>query len=201
MSRLKLTNVAVIAAALLMTLWAGAQATSMLSARPTAIATVDVGRIYNALEEKKQIDAELKTLQNQIEQDDAARVETLRQLDADLKVVVPDSPAFKQKRSELEFKVIETEAWRELKKRQLGSEQAIQKEKLYRKIVAAVGDVATNSGYDAVLYRERDVDFKGANSQQIDALIALRKVLWCKDELDITDLVTQKMNNDYANRM
>jgi len=60
-------------------------------------------------------------------------------------------------------------------------------------------DYAQANEYDLVLYKEADVNFRNATSGQVDALIALRKVIWSKDSMDMTDSVIAKMNNDFNN--
>ena len=75
----------------------------------------------------------------------------------------------------------------------------MQIEQLYRKTLDAIGRVAKDSGYDVVLFKEKAPDFTNANAQQISTMIQVRKLLWSSDDIDITQQITQRMNNEFEN--
>lgn len=187
-----------VAAIMVVCVYAGAQADRARQARPTAVAVVDVSEVFNALDEKPTIDAGRDKLMREMKAKKDRREEELIQIREDRNLLQP-GPAFQEKQSELELKVIELTALKEFQKRRLISERALQTERIYSKIVDAIGAIAQAEGYDVVLFKERPVDFRAADPQQIDTLVALRKVLWSKPELDITAQVTDKMNNDFNN--
>lgn len=196
-----LVTLAIVLAAVFVTSLATVQASNMFAARTVTAGVVNVAKVYNSLKERDEIDADLSSQRRAFQEEDDARQETLKALQDDLKILPPEGDAFDAKKRELEYKVIELQAWRQFKQRQLEQEAALQKERLYRQITSAIGDVARLDNYDMIFYKEADIDFSGANAKQLDALIALRKVLWAKDDLDITDRVVQKMNNDFQNAM
>lgn len=196
-----LITVAVVVAAVFVTSLATVKANNMLAARPATVAVVNVADVYNNLKERDEIDADLNRQRREFQEEDDARQQTLKALQDDLKILPPDGDAFTTKRNELRFKVIELKAWREFKQLELEQESALQKERLYRKICDAVGEVARLDGYDMVFYKESNINFEGANAKQLDALIALRKLLYTRDDLEITERVVQKMNNDFVNAM
>ena len=189
----------IVTAAIVTLLGLADTAADRLVAKPTAIAVLSVADAYNALDEKVVVDAALATMGAQIKKEEETRVDELKQLQKDLEVLQPGGAAFRQKQERLQLLAFELKAWREFQQQRIVHEQALRKEQLYRKIMAAVGAFAEDIGYDLVLYQEREINFRGANSGQVDALIALRKVLWVKKELDITDAIVAKMNNDFVN--
>ena len=180
---------------------AGATAQNALKAKPTAVAVVDIAGIYNALGQKQVLAAESEQMVTRAEKEHELKIEHLKQLQADLELMQPGDAAYNKKRYELQLEAVQIKAWREFQKQRIAHEEAIRKEQLYRQILDAIGAFAQTNGYDMVLYKERTVNFAGANQSQVDALIALRKVLWSREELDITDAVTAKMNNDFNNVM
>ena len=187
-----------IAAIMVVCVYAGAQADRARQARPCAIAVVDVSAVFNALDEKPTIDAARDKLRREMKAENDRRVQEINQLKEDRDLLQP-GPAFQEKQRELELAAIELQALQEYQKRRLISERALQTERIYSKITDALGAIAQAEGYDVVLFKERPIDFRAANPQQIDALVALRKVLWSKPDLDITAQVTDKMNNDFNN--
>jgi len=190
-----------VASAIVVSAIVGARAGSMMSAKPTAVSVVDVFLVRGRLDEAKQIGAEMEQELQQFQQEDKVRTDKVKELEEDIKVLQQDSEALKQKQTELLYKAIETKTWREVKKAQLGSDHAIQLERLYHKIVDASKAVAELNGYDIVLAKERDIDFSKNNSKEIDALISLRTLVWSRDEVEITESVIQKMNNDFKNNL
>lgn len=176
-------------------------ASAMMAAKPTAIAVVDVVKVRNALEEAREVTAEIERALQKFQNEDKARIQEIEELRQDLDLLEASTPAYDEKRQDLLFKMVEARTWQEVKKAQLNSEHAIQLERLYMKIVSAARDIGQLRGFDIVMSAERKIDFTKANAQEIDALVALRKLLWYTEEIDITEQVIQKMNNDFANNM
>jgi Skp family chaperone for outer membrane proteins len=176
-------------------------ASAMMAAKPTAIAVVDVVKVRNALEEAREVTAEIERELQKFQNEDKARIQEIEELRQDLDLLEASTPAYDEKRQDLLFKMVEARTWQEVKKAQLNSEHAIQLERLYMKIVGAARDIGQLRGFDIVMSAERKIDFTKANAQEIDALVALRKLLWYTEEIDITEQVIQKMNNDFANNM
>ena len=182
-------------------LLAGAGAANMLAAQPTKIAIVDVIKVRNGLNEAKVISAEIEAKLQKYEQEHKGRLEEIESLREDLSILTPDSEAFDEKQRQLLAKTVEAKTWQEVAKVEITHEHTIQLESLFRQIVQASTDIATLHGYDMVLSQEREINFRNAKPKEIDALISLRKILWSRDEMDVTEQVIQKMNNDFANAM
>jgi hypothetical protein len=63
-----------------------------------------------------------------------------------------------------------------------------------------VAQVAKQNGADLVLYKEGAVDFRGAPPEALATQVAVRKVLYSADDLDLTNQVIQFMDNEYRAR-
>lgn len=194
-------SILIVAVTVFFTALAGAKAGHMLAAQPTKVAIIDVVKVRNGLEEAKQVAAEIEDELRKAETEQKGRIEEIEALREDLGILAPDTDAYQEKQQQLLLRSVEAKAWQEVAKAQLNAEHAIQLEALYRKIVKASQDIATVHGHDMVIAKERNINFKNAKPQEIDAIIALRKILWSRDDMDITELVIQKMNNDFANAM
>lgn len=177
-----------------------ASAAQALKGRPTAVAVCDITRAFDALKEKAQVEADLQTRTQNLQQLENDKKNELRQLQSDLELLAPDTPAFEQKQMELERKSVELQAWAAYESAKLQRERAVQIEGLYRKMVDAIGRVAKENGFDIVLYKEPAINFRGAKPEQLAPLIQMRKVLYTADNLDITDLVLNTLNNEFVNR-
>lgn len=164
------------------------------------IAVLDIETVFNELSERGDVEADIQSRIGDLQKWEQDKQKAIRQKKADLDIMSPDSPNFDRTRKELERMVIELQVETKVKQRQLEAEKAIQLESLYRKIIDGVEAIAKQRGYDMVLLKDRMPNLRGANQQQIAALIQVRKLLYSSPSLDITDQVKQKLNNDYANK-
>lgn len=177
-----------------------ATANHLMKGRPTAIAVCDVQRLFDSLKEKAQVEGDLQVQAQKLQQEKTDREKDLRQLQSDLEILAPDTPAYDQKQDELERKAVELQAWAQFQQNKLNRERAVQIEGIYRKMADAIGRVAKENGYDVVLFKEAEINFRGAKPEQLSGLIQIRKVLFAVDDLDVTDVTVSKMNNEFVNR-
>ncbi len=174
---------------------AGAQEPS----RATRVAVVDVVYAFDQLDEKASMEAELAELGRSFESERERRSKRLQVLRADLDVLKTDSPAYRKTLAEIERLVIELRVLTTHQAGRLQRERANRTEQLYRRLLAGIAQVADERGIDVVLFKEREPDFRKATSEQIATLIQVRKVLWHRDSLDLTDAVVTRVNVAYRN--
>lgn len=179
----------------------GVGAQGMSAARPTKVAVVDVLKVFNGLQEKSQIEADIRTRGEKLRQEEEARRKELMDLQNDLKILAPETPAYTQKTDQIKSKLIELRVWSEMQGEGLKSESSIQLANLYRKMLDTIGRVAKENGYDVVLYKEQEPDFQNVKAEAINQMIQLRKVLWSADDMDLTDQAVTRMNNEYKNML
>jgi len=165
----------------------------------TAIGAVDVQTVFDALQEKNQIEADLKTKIEDLNREEQDRKSRLQSLQTDLEILAPGTGAFNDKREQLEQEVIELQVWRQIQNQQVARGRSVHIERLYRKVLDAIGRLAESNNMDMVLFREKPVDFTGTKPEALNTLIQMRKVLWVADQLDLTDQVIQMMNNEFEN--
>lgn len=196
-TRLSIT-VAATAAVFLIAGLAGAGAA--FQAEPTAVAVVNMERVFDSLDERTQIEAQMRSRQEQLSRERDRRRQEVQQLSQDIEVLNPDSDAYRQKESELRERLAEFRVWAEMEEQQLNIDRGLHLESLYRRTVNAIGEIADEMGYDIVLYKEGPLELQGSDPGEIQTQIAIRKVLHASDEVDITDRVVQTMNNQFEAR-
>lgn len=190
----------VIVVAVLFLLAGLAGAGAAMNAQPTAVAVVDMERVFDSLEEKTQLETALRSRQQELGQEEAERRQRIQQLSQDLEMLAPGTDAYRQKETELREAAMGFRLWAEMEEQQLNIDRGVHLESLYRRTVDAIGEIADEMGYDLVLYREGPLDVRGGDPNEIQTQIAIRKVLHASDEIDITDRVVQWMNNEYEAR-
>ncbi len=185
------------AAAVVLMVWAGAFAAGALQAKPTATAVVDIEAVFNQLKEKNAIEANLRSQGDSLQSEERAMKEKIGKLQESMKLLAPGGPGYPQKQEELEKAVLEFQVWGQYQQQKQQRERALQIENLYNKTIKTIGEIATEQGYDLVVFKEPKPQFEGNNLQQIMAQLSLRKVLWAKDSIEITNAVTTRMNNEF----
>ncbi|MEX0654832.1 MAG: OmpH family outer membrane protein [Phycisphaeraceae bacterium] len=176
---------------------AGAVANNALRAEPTAVAVVNIEAAFDALNEKAAVEGEIRARGEQLQREERERRQNIEQLREDLDLLDAGGQAFRAKEEELSRAVIELQTWTQFQQQRLAREHVLQTERLYRKMVDAIGRVAEAEGYDAVLFREPAPSFQAENPQELVAQIQMRKLLYASNEIDITDEVAQRLNNAF----
>jgi Skp family chaperone for outer membrane proteins len=185
-------------AALGLTAYATAVATRP-PAQPTAVATVDVVRVLEGLNEKTTLEAQLRAGLD-------ARRAQLDQLSRELETLKGDLEAQKQNTPEYRDKVRQAielsaqgEARRNVLERIISVEKAEMLRNLYTKIEAAVAKVSEQSGYDVVLLDDSSFPLPqgDVSDRDIERAILTRSVVYTHPTSDITSQVITLMNNEY----
>ena len=164
------------------------------------VAVVDIQKVLNSLAEKNAVEADITRRGEQIQKETQDRAKEVRDLEADLAILAPDADAYKQTDEKRQQKTIELEVWQRIKLQELEREKAIQMEHLYRKAANAIERLAKRSRYDLVFYKDETESLRAKTQQQVATIIQMRKVLYAAPELDITDQLTQMLNNEFNNK-
>lgn len=163
-----------------------------------SVAVVAVEQVFNNLAERRAIEAEINAELEELQQEQQERRTEIRDLENDLNLLDPEGDAARDVQEQLESKLVEYEVWQQMSSRKMESERAIRIASIYRKMMDAIEQVAQREGHDIVLFKEQTPEFRGAqDQQQIAAMIQSRKLLYSADELDISDRVLQRMNNEF----
>lgn len=199
MMRSKMT-IALTAAALLVGVLAVAKGASTMMAKPTAVGVVNIADVFDALTEKQAIDAQLKSQVAEITAQQAAKKKQIEDLEFDLNALKVGTSNYNKKQEELQQATIDMQVWARFVQAKAAREGGIQLERIYNKMTDAIARVAQDNGYDLVLYREPDLSQQHWDSpQQLSQLLELRKVLYAGKQIDLTNQVIQRMNNEYEN--
>lgn len=170
------------------------------AAKPVSVAVVDIQNVFNNLEERSALEARIQSRISELQQWEQEQKKQIQRLQNDLEIIGKDSPNWKKTQDKLRDAVIELQVKMKVAQQELEQEKAIQLERLYKKVLEqGIEPIAKQGGFDMVLLKDEMPNLRGANQQQIAAVIQVRKLLYADDALDVTDRVKQRMNNQYAN--
>ena len=172
---------------------------TLAPAADSKVAVVDMQGVFEQLKEKTAVEAQLQSKAQALGEEAKTKEQELKNLQNDLEILARNSTAFNQKLEQLEQRAFELKNWRDYQTNKINRDRAMQMEDLYRKALEAVGQVATENGFNIVLFKEPELNLTGAKPEQIAAIIQSRKVLWADDDHDITSAVITHMNNKFQN--
>ncbi len=164
------------------------------NAKAVSAAVVDVDNVFQGLAEREQIEARITSQIEKLQEKEQAKRQEIKDIQTELGVLSPDSPEYDKRRQDMEHLVIELQVELQYQQRQIEIEKALQIENLYRKILLNIEEIAQQRGYDLVLFKDQTPSLRGANQQQLAAMIQVRKLLYSAPSLDITETVKQRMN-------
>ncbi|MFI4916419.1 MAG: OmpH family outer membrane protein [Phycisphaerales bacterium JB060] len=182
-----------------------ADASAVVKAAPTSMATVDLVAVITQLDEFKVIDkriqADVDKKSNEIKQ----LSEEIDGLTADMERLDPNTDAYDQIFRERNMKM----GFRELRGSMLVKWQqedtARVLTELYEKALKAVEEVARRDGWEAVIHGgqplmvPRNPNVRAENAVDfVENFIQTRRVIYAGDSVNITNSVVQHMNNKYA---
>ena len=165
---------------------------------PVAVAVINVLKVMNEITESADIKAELTSLGEKLQAEVQTRQQELKRLQDDIEILNKGTPARKAKQEELERKAIHLDSWGKFEKRKNEVEHIVRYEALYRKVLDEIALIAERDGYDLVLYNDYTKDLNVNTAQQLQANILLRKLVYVREQLDVTDQVIQQLDNKYA---
>lgn len=169
-------------------------------ARPTKVAVVDVRKLFNALEERDKMEADLNVMDQKIVEEKKVREAKLNDMATDLKMVGNSDADFERMTEALERAHMEHGNWLQWQQKRRTRESRLRVLDLYRRIAKAIEDASVESGYDLVLYKD-DIDLDSIKPDEVNALITSRRVLYSAADMDITDAITTRMNNAFRNNV
>lgn len=192
------TLIAVTAVAVLVVGLVGVRAQGVLSGSPTVVAVVNLRTLYDALKEKKQIDAELQTVRTDLKQTQESKQKEIAQLQQDLDMLVPGTPPYAEAMENYEKSALSYQVWAAYEQNKLGRENGVRIEKLKANAAEAIAAVSQVQGIDVVLYKQQTLRL-GTNQQGRAQAANFDIVAWSSDTVDLTDQIAQYMNNAFDN--
>ena len=164
------------------------------SASATKIAIANPARIFNEIQETKDLKQLIETKTKNLEQDRFAREQKLKDLKALRDQLKPDAPQYADRDRELRQAAIEYDTWMKMNQAEMQFEQKRQMLLIFNKITTAVQEVATAKGIDVVIAEQKPEfppNLDQINADQLRVLINSQNVLFNSPQVDIsTDVIT-----------
>lgn len=174
----------------------GSSAPAASEAPPTRIAVVNIIKIFNALDIKKNGDIELDRLKVQLDNERKAKEDEVEKLKGSLSDWKPDSDDYKQATEKLMRKAIDLKFFAAYSEQKLLMEARLRMAVIYRSMNKSIEDFSRANGVALVLASDDPDLSQVRNQEDLVARITNRKVIYAHESLDITKLIIDKMNTD-----
>ena len=165
------------------------------------VATIDLGRVLERMDERIDRERELQEFIAQLESEVnelRAQAETAQ---GDLEILVQGTPEFEEGQRAAIRAVARFRFEAEFAERRATERRKTMQLQLFDQIKAATAQFAEAEGYDLVMHDDSTEQLPPEiTEQQASLAIASRRVIYSASGVDITDAVAQRMNNEYAAR-
>jgi Skp family chaperone for outer membrane proteins len=177
--------------------WMGA---SVASAQDARIGVANPVRIFNEMQEVKDLKQKLEGERARIEQETKTRRERIQALQGARDQLRPDSPQFSERDRELQQAAIEFDVWTRITQAAAQRQQKMQMVTTYEKIEAATAEVAKQKGLTVVFADQRqdlpdNVD--PIPVEQLRGILGARNVMYAADTADISNEVIALLDTKY----
>jgi outer membrane protein len=156
------------------------------------IAIANTGRIFNEMQETKDLKASLETEHGRLKAQEDERRKELEKLQNERNQLKQDTPQWDELNNKLMDAVLEFQLWGQKTKAKAERDQKRQLKQLFDHIEGAVGEVAKRDGYDLVVAEQRPElpeNLDQVNFDTLRAMINSRNVLYASPKADISDAV------------
>ena len=175
-------------------------AAAVLPDRPAKVASVDIERIFLQLDEQRSIEADIKKLGESMVAEKDRLSRELQDLNAELESYKAGTPPYNEALKKVETAIGAMSAQDQFGQLKVEAERATAMRTLYGNIKAAAAAVAKDAGIDYVLVNDSIPAIEPAGFVATKQQMAMRRVLFADQAMDITDAVIAKANADFKAR-
>ena len=192
--------VAAIAGAMVTAVSYNAGASARMAPAPTRVATVDLVKVIERLNERSDWEVQITALGKKVQDDFTAKRKAVEELAKTMETAASDQERMGI-RDKLAFEQLQMEQWEKIKKIEVDRERALMWQSMYRNVRAESQKLADAEGWDVILVNDGVTDIqlqrdsKVPLESQAQEQIVRRRVLFAAKSIDVTDQLVVRMNN------
>jgi Skp family chaperone for outer membrane proteins len=171
---------------------------------PTSVATVNLVRVLEGLDQRAMAEADFVAMAETILAEDEAKQGTLEAMRTSLQEL-PESDVEGRRalRDRLELGLLEFQGWRQFKSEQVDIEKSLLLRDIYQSIRRAISELCEAEGYDLVIVDDSSEQLlinpqvQATREAQIKQQLSSRRLIYVNPSVDITNDVVARMNNAF----
>lgn len=179
-----------------------AGATARMAPAPTRVATVDLVKVIERLDERSDWEVQIADIGKKVQAEFTAKRKSLEDMAKQLEAASEGERG--GLRDRLAFEQLQFEQWERIKKVEIDRERALMWQSMYRNVRTESQKLADAEGWDVVLVNDGVSEIqlqresKTPMEQQAQEQIVRRRILFAAKATDITDQLVVRMNNARA---
>ncbi|MGQ3684902.1 MAG: OmpH family outer membrane protein [Candidatus Loosdrechtia sp.] len=176
-----------------------ARSQDAVASRTMKIGVVDLNRVFEKYEKRKNLDAQLKDQEREYQKILNDKRKELANLNEKIQLLDLGSEARRRNEEAFEKKNIELESYARFAENNLVRRYRDYFESLYLEVCREVEDIGKREGYDLILKKE-EPDLQGGGITELQFKVGIKTVLYNSEGIDITSQVVESLNKKYAGK-
>ena len=164
---------------------------------PTSIATFDLEKTFNALEEKKAADAQLKRLAEDMKKESEKSAKKLKAMETELEDLQPGTAKHKEMMENLAEGGHNYQAQVEFFRAKMDIDGARMMRQVYASIRLAAEQLAKERGYSVVLVNDSITPIPPGTVEEVTRQISARRMVYASPQVDVTEELISRMNSAF----
>ena len=169
--------------------------------RPIRVATVNMPRVFNEIQERKEVEGRLRQEQGRLAAEQKQKLEELQKLKAEGGNYRRGSEQYEEWRQRYMKATIAQQAWAETAKQEMDWRLKRSTRDIFDKITAAVTEYATSNQIDLVLADHQptlsDEELEKIPAERIGEVMDRRRVIYASKNADISDAIIASLDAKY----
>ena len=164
---------------------------------PAVLVSVDIERIFEALEERAYEQSKLQGMIDSMNKDLELRRQLIDSYDQEFELYQPNSEKWEELIQKQQLAALEYQAQVEYIRRRAIREESNGMRRVYEHIREACATLAKQNGWDYVFVNDAIVTLPEGDSVDMDVQISSRRMLFASSVLDITNILIEHMNASF----
>lgn len=166
--------------------------------QPAVVATVDLEKIFNRLDERSHADSELTQLANELQKNVDAIARRIKSLEEELEVYERGSDKYQETLEKLSLLSLEYQADVEWSRQMIEFQRTVILRRIYSNIREFMDKEAQERGIDIIFVDDTVVELPPGDEEETVRQISARRMLYTNPAIDITDAVIRLMNEQFS---
>jgi Skp family chaperone for outer membrane proteins len=169
------------------------------ASRNLKIGVVDLNRVFEKYEKRKNLDMQLKEQEQQYQKIINDKRRELQNLSEKIQLLDLGSEARRRNEEAFEKKSIELESYAKFAENNLVKRYRDYFESLYIEVCKEVEDVGRRERYDLIVKKE-EPELQGGGITELQFKVGIKTILFHSEGIDITNQIVDTLNKKYASK-
>ncbi len=164
---------------------------------PSVIATINLERVFQNLDEKGAADIKLQQIADDLEAEGRDMKQKIDLNEQDLDLFAPGTPKYQASLEAWTLATLRYQSFIEFGRRKIDVQKALTLKNIYQSIKTATAALAEENGYDMVFVDDSIAEMQPGGEAEMTRQISARRMLYTSPRIDVTDELVTRMNKAF----